>query len=105
MLRRRSLIGYHQEVLFLDEWRRRGSEGLKDELKAIGEESKQMTDTNAKSEKTEQILLTGLTKKDMENLRLVSSYYPRIKNYGVLIRTVLKERAQKLPEEAQETLF
>lgn len=74
-------------------------------LKEIAEESKRMTDTNVKGEKTEQILLTGLTRKDMENLNLVASYYPRIKNYGVLIRTVLRDRAKALPKEQQDTLF
>jgi hypothetical protein len=83
----------------------KAKESAKETLFEVAQESKRMTDTNAGSEKVEQILLIGLTRKDLDCLNLVASYYPKIKNYGVLVRRVLKDRAKTLPQEAQGSLF
>ena len=74
-------------------------------LREVAEDSHQLTDTNTPGEKVKKILLVGLTEKDIEHLSTVASYYPRIKNYGVLVRRVIKDRAKDLPAEAQGSLF
>ncbi len=63
-------------------------------LKEIRAESGRLTDTNAKSEKVKEVLLIGLTQKDYDNLQILAARNPRIKNYGVLVRKVLKEAAR-----------
>ncbi len=55
-----------------------------------------MTDTNVKSEKVKSVLLIGLTEKDYEALQVLAARNPRVKNYGVLVRKVLKDAAKSV---------
>ena len=74
-------------------------EEVQTELEDIRELSSRLTDTNAKKENTHAVLLVGLTEKDFDALQKCAAQYPKIKNYGVLVRRVIRQAAKNGPDD------
>lgn len=73
---------------------------LSDETKKLNQElkdeSSRLTDTNVKSDTCRAVLLIGITQKDYENLQRLAAENTRIKNYGVLVRKVIRDAVRQL---------
>lgn len=73
-----------------------GPEHMKALLARVREESQRMCDTSVAREDVRQILLIGITEKDLDNLNALAAADGRIKNYAVLVRRLIARAVREL---------